>query len=93
MAAWPETHLPPHDLAIRAANIVNASSEPCPPDARAVAEAVTQEDRDTAADFIVEDYGGGWDTSNMRAGKCDDHKLVQAFMRHRLAALQSGVSK
>ncbi len=80
----------PNDCRVCAA--IEAASA-SPPDARAVVEGVTQEDREAAADFIDEDYGGGWDTSNMRAGICDDHKLVQAFMRHRIAALQSGASK
>lgn len=46
---------------------------------RAIGARVDQCDRDAAADF------GGWE--EFRTGGFDDHKLVQAFARHRQSAI------
>ncbi len=52
---------------------------------------VTQADRDAAASFIP--VYAGWNgptfAEKTRIGKMDQHDLVQAFARHRLAAIQS----
>ena len=63
-----------------------------PPDARAVVEAVTQEDRKAAA-LVWFNGGTGPNVTRMLSGMDDDHIAVQAFAAHRLAALQSGASK
>lgn len=56
---------------------------------------VIQEDRDEAADYIVQqDINRPFEntfTKAMREGRHDSHPLVQAFARHRIKTLQQSV--
>lgn len=53
---------------------------------------VTQEDRDAAANVLpdVNEHCGKSEQALILTAQCDDDPLVQAFVRHRTAALQSG---
>lgn len=52
--------------------------------------AVTQEDRDAAADAVKayrDQRNGNWQ-QRIRDGKCDDGEMVQAFARHRQSSTE-----
>jgi len=55
---------------------------------------VTQADRDAASSLVPLCFGASaiWQ-SNVRAGYYDDGEIVQAFARHRLAAIQAALNE